>query len=212
MNVIYLAFSIGHPLSYQYPNFPWKGNVFKSQEGNVMNSRSIGIVLIVLITLSFASCVGPQLVVPTQGQVMTETKVKVDSYAGTWQVITPRYYGGHGSGYHLLLRAGGKGKIPEYFQIYVSTSTSNWLFLERAIDIEGNHLPVRKISTDVTASSYGASVHEDIAIDVAWSYLKAHTEQEIKIKIYGTKGTIEIMIDPQITLGFLDKVDEYLGI
>jgi hypothetical protein len=137
-------------------------------------------------------------------------KIEHDPNAGTWKIYTPSYFGGVGKGYDFLVRGGGKGQTPEYFQIYVTTTTPDWYFLNSAIDIDGHSLSLTIRDRDVL--TFGSMiVHEDVAVNVTREYFEAHREKPIQINLYGKRGTIEVSVAPQVVNGFLQALDDHLA-
>ncbi len=89
-------------------------------------------------------------------------------------------------------------------QLYVWYSASDWAFLERTNDIDGESLTTREIDRQVGGGGY---ITEHIAIDLNREYLQEHAASGIHVRIYGKRKDVEVVVPGYYVQGFLESLE-----
>lgn len=85
---------------------------------------------------------------------------------------------------------------------------SDWYFIDRAADIDGNQLPVIQGGRDVDV---GASVHENFGVEMTPEYMRSHRSTGMNIKLMGSRGEKIIKVSPEAVSTFDDTYERELA-
>ena len=99
------------------------------------------------------------------------------------------------------------------YSLWIHFSDKNWKFFDSAYDIHGNKLELRGIDRDVNGGVkhgviFPVSISESFSIPMSKKYLKEHSESGIKIKLYGSRGTLEVNVPSFYIKAFLEATIE----
>ena len=103
------------------------------------------------------------------------------------------------SGYHFEAAAV-DGSMHNPVLMY-SIDASDWYFVDRAADIDGNQLRVIQGGRDVDAD---ASIHESFGVEMTPEYLRSHRSTGMNIKLIGSRGEKIIKVSPGAVSTFDD--------
>ncbi|QIR16632.1 hypothetical protein [Shewanella aestuarii] len=93
-----------------------------------------------------------------------------------------------------------------FIQIYAKTFNSDWCFINRISEFNGNVYNFHEISRDVSSSG-SVSVVESFALDVTKSQLEQLAQNNTKFKAIGQKCDSTFEIDKNVSSAFLDAVN-----
>jgi hypothetical protein len=85
---------------------------------------------------------------------------------------------------------------------------SDWYFIDRAADIDGNQLPVIQGGRDVDVN---ASIHENFGVEMTPEYLRSHRSTGMNIKLMGSRGEKVIKVSPEAVSTFDDVYERELA-
>lgn len=85
---------------------------------------------------------------------------------------------------------------------------SDWYFIDRAADIDGNRLPIIQGGRDVDVS---ASIHENFGVEMTPEYLRSHRSAGMNIKLIGSRGEKIIKVSPEAVSTFDDVYERELA-
>jgi len=135
-----------------------------------------------------------------------EAKVKFDKFTQSVKISTPEYEGAFIRG--LVNK---KTNTISYIQLYVDAVFSgNWGFLKHALDADGNHHHVTKISTDADCSysHLGCKLTETVGVALTKEFLE-NNKNGFEIKVFGTSSII-VKVPKQVVLSFLEAINSNL--
>ena len=161
-----------------------------------------------LVVVFLLSGCGPPQKYRTADEVYTKTISTHDAYKKATWVKSPTvrvyhpYQTPYSTGYSdLLLRTLVVEGRSEFHQLYVTFYGYDWIFFNRAYDINGNQLKFTKI--DRVVASLG--IQEDFVITLAEDYLESATKSGLNIKFVGKRGERVVTLGPHYVEGYLKK-------
>lgn len=176
----------------------------------------------IMLAMSLAIVCGCAVLYPTWNKtsqdVVASAKVTEDTFKNTkwvtFQTITPQVLQDRKkvtgtwdtfSG-KFLIRASvnPEDNTPKFFQIYISTSETEWGFYNRAIDKEGKELQFVPVDSNVTSYA-GVRTNEQFALTFDKNYLESRKNDNLIIKVYGKKDNFVFYV-PQT---YLEGVYDY---
>lgn len=147
--------------------------------------------------------------ITSSGQSAAGTDITYDPYLGGYTVRGKVVdLGGFPNVTKVCLRGGfDKHGQNEFYQLYVlHWSQTGWYFLHSASDANAVFLPLRKLDQSV---SIGATVQEQVAIDLTRDYLSSHQTSGMDIRVLGSKGSLIVKLNALYIQGFLQKFDGF---
>lgn len=81
-------------------------------------------------------------------------------------------------------------------QLYVIAHGYDWMFLDRAMDINGQEFTVKRIDSDVSCSTAACSHFEHVGVDITKKYLQEHKEG-FELKLAGRGGAKIITVSKE---------------
>jgi hypothetical protein len=168
-----------------------------------------------IICFSFLILTGCATTIPikTADDVFNNSVVEIDPYQKTTWINSPTFSNFDGTGYYYAyLRALLTDKrYVDFYQLYVSDTSSNWRFYDRAYDSKGRKLDFLNINHQVTNN---AMTEESFAIEFGRDvdYLERAKSDGLNIKVVGKQGERIIILPGFLFDGFLRKVDDYTKI
>lgn len=88
--------------------------------------------------------------------------------------------------------------------LYVQMSSSEWSFLQVALDSTGKTLPMRVVDRRVSG---GGFVREIVSVGAHRQYLEEHRATGLDIEVRGRRGKVAVKLPPAYVEAFLAKFD-----
>jgi hypothetical protein len=166
------------------------------------------------ISLLLAGCAATQL--NSAEAVYAGTEITRDTYKGTTWIVSPGsssvVQSKNGTGYvfeDVYLRVLASAKPEPLYQLYMDATCREWKFFDRLYDSRGNRLDF--VSIDRRVDSSGASVREIFAANLTRQYLDTARFSGLNVKAVGSRGEHVFTLPPHYVVGFLNRVDSFLG-
>lgn len=163
------------------------------------------------LCLTFLLLAGCAITPPirTSEDVFLKSSVDIDPYKKTTWIYSPIFRNYEGMGYYYaFLRALVTDKSVTIYQFYISDTSKDWRFFDRAYDSNGIELDFLGIDHQVTDSAF---TQEDFAINLSRAYLDHEKTNWLNIKAIGKRGEKIFVLPGFYIEGFIKKVDEYAG-
>ena len=166
------------------------------------------IVLMVVIVFLLTGCVSTRYI--TTDEVYTKTTSTYYPYKKTtWingpPIRIPYTAAGYSDVFLRTLVADGK---PQFHQLYIRFNGFEWVFFNRAYDINGNQLDFEEIDRMVESTG---TVEEDFVITFERDYLESAAKTGINIKCIGKRGERVVTLEPTYVEGYLKKYSELIS-